>query len=485
MPKGTEKIGQPPPPNTPRPPGSEGPDPSMLGFDAVTEAGREERSLTTRIIAEAPLHVPWLTSSAFFNPNLDTGTEGRGQFLELNDALRDPRACACMDLRIGALASLPWTMVPQEGTPKEVNSAVTAMFNDMDFVQHLENLAKAFYYGMSPNELFWEKVGKYLLPSVMLPIDPLYCIFDTQRRLWVNGLRPPVGKVLLHRHGSLWRNPYGLGRGRTVPRWVRVKIAIAYSTYKDYPRFSHDRLLFTYKGKLSDAGNYMTTARQLLDNAGMMVPGEELDVKPIRLESKFEMGEKLIDAADAQIAVAILGNSLTTGEGRGSGIGSGSNSKTHQDTEGKQQWRDARGLESTLNTALIPWIVMVNWGPEVQPPRIKFDARAQPDQIQELQDLTGLAQGGIKIPLNWLREKFGIPAPEEGEDVWTPPQPAPPPVGPAKPEPPPIPKLSTEGIPPDVPTDHDRMDDWGAQFADRFGGFYRSMGRALREQVAK
>ena len=68
--------------------------------------GRINRS---KAIEAEDLPSSWITSSAYWNPNLETGTDKQGQYWDLHEGLRDPEAAACLDLRCQIAASLPWS----------------------------------------------------------------------------------------------------------------------------------------------------------------------------------------------------------------------------------------------------------------------------------------------------------------------------------------------------------------------------------------
>lgn len=388
------------------------------------------------VLRESGYQIPWLGLGRTLNPNLDTGTEGLGTWRELHDALRDSKASACLDLRCQVVADLPWNLVPRPETPPAAVDLVRRALEGLNLVEDIEEMAKAAYYGLVPLEVHWDVVKGELLPVDLESFEPIHLSFDTDRQPVIAGEVAEAGHLILHRHGSHFRNPWGLGRGRTIPRWVRVKVAIAYATYRDYPRFAHDRIVFRYPDGTQDEeqARYIQIAGRLMDSPGVVIP-EGMTAERLQLESKFEMGVKLLDAADAQIATGILGNTLTTSEGRHGTQALGS---VHQGQSDRQESADARRIEATLNRTLIPWIVAVNLGPDVVPPLFRFEKQVKASLKDRLESVLKLKEEGLSPSVVWLRETFGIPAPQDDADELEPeasPDPGPPTPGKTKAEP--------------------------------------------------
>jgi len=372
------------------------------------------------VIGADDLQASWMTGSAFWNPNLETGTDRQGTYMDLHEGLRDPQSASCLDLRCQIASSLPWQLVAQEGTSPEAMTLTQYVLEGIDFAGYIEQMVKSSYYGLTALELFWRSddpahPGR-LIPWDFAPFDLQYVWFTQDRQVTINGRTPETGKVILHRTGAHFRNPYGLGRGRTVPQWVRVKKAISLATFRDFGSHIHDKIHFTYPDGADsvEVAKYMATAQAAMA-APALLTREAMKATPIRLESNFEVGVKLIDACDAQIAKAILGNTLTTGEGR---HGTQALGGVHESMTDKQTWADGLRVETTLNNTLIPWITQANFPSDV-PPKIVFDASVKPAMLERLKAVLGASAfqdkdgNPLEISGAWLRETFGIPAPDE------------------------------------------------------------------------
>ncbi len=413
--------------------------------------------------------IPWLGLGRTMNPNLDTGTEGIGNWRELHDALRDAKAAACLDLRCQVVADLPWNLVPRPETPPQAVELVRRALEGLNFVEDIEEMAKAAYYGLVPVEVHWDVVDGDLVPVDLESFEPIHLSFGPDRQPLLAGAEVEPGKLILHRHGSHFRNPWGLGRGRTIPRWVRVKVAIAYATYRDYPRFAHDRIIFRYPDGTPDEeqNRYIQIAGQLMDSPGVVIP-EGMTAERLQLDSKFEMGVKLLEAADSQIATGILGNTLTTSEGH---HGTQALGNVHQEQSDRQESADARRIEATLNRTLIPWIVALNLGPNVQPPLFRFEKQVRASLKDRLDAALALRKEGLEPSAIWLRETFGIPAPQDASDELE---------GPALPVPPAVAAPGKDDPTNDVALADAGLDPSDAMLARWADGYVRRQGVAAQ-----
>ena len=464
---------------------------SLLGLFGLQKAHMPPVGISASGVIGAPdLPSTWVTGNAYWNPNLETGTDKQGQYWDLHEGLRDPEAAACLDLRCQIAASLPWSLIAQEGTSDEALELVQYVFDHLDLPGMFEQMVKSSYYGLTAMEIFWRKDDPHfpgkVIPWDALPIDLQFVWFTEHRECTINGQVPEVGKLLLHMTGSHFRNPFGLGRGRTVPQWVRVKKAVSFYTFRDFGAYIHDKVHFTYPDDASqqEADTYLETAKRAM-NAPALITRDSLKATPIRLESKFEMGTKLIDTCDAQIAKAILGNTLTTGEGK---HGTQALGGVHESMTDKQTWSDGLRLETTLNNTIIKWIVEANY-PGVEPPRIQIDAEVKPDMLKRLQAVLGIAElqdedgNPFKISGSWLRDTFGIPEPDPAvkDDAFilkVQPPPAPPaPAAPALKEPAP-PALAAKKTPGQRHAEV-VFDRWNAQWRERVAGPHRLILAAL------
>jgi hypothetical protein len=435
----------------------------------------------------------WVTSNAYWNPNLETGTSKQGQYWDLHEALRDPQSSSCLDLRTTIAASLPWELIAQDGTSNKAMDLCRHVLEDLlDFPGLLTDLTKSTYYGLAAQEVFWKvsddpRFKGLIVPWDTLPLDLQFVWFSQDRTVLVNGRTPETGKLLLHTTGSHFRNPYGLGRGRTVPQWVKVKKAISYLLFRDVGSYIHDKIHFTYPDGTdeAEAAVYLQNAAKAVQ-APALVTREGFKATPIRLDSKFEVISHLIDAIDGQIAKAILGNTLTTGEGR---HGTQALGGVHESMSDKQTWADGLRNQMTCNRFLLPWIIQANL-PGDRAPQISFDTTVKQDDLKRVQALLGVASFAdkdgktLEVSGDWLRDTFNIPEPDGKADGFRLPAAVPPPPAAPKgpglgPLHPPEPSMLSSRMDPDVRHVQEIQDRWGGQWRSRVAGLHRMVFSAM------
>jgi phage gp29-like protein len=125
---------------------------------------------------------------------------------------------------------------------------------------------------------------------------------------------------------------------------------------------------------------------------------------------------ELLDRADRYARLLILGQTMTgthgsTGKGGGQAFGK-------IEKEVKDDRIDAAGkfAASIINRQLIPSILMLNYGDTEEAPHIKF-LEDEVAGLTEAQRDKVLANAGLPIGVDYLRKKYDIPEPAEGEET--------------------------------------------------------------------
>src|SRR5258708_18324679 len=131
---------------------------------------------------------------------------------------------------------------------------------------------------------------------------------------------------------------------------------------------------------------------------------------------------ELLDRADRYCRTLILGQTMTgthgtTGKGGGQAFG-----KVEQD--GKADRIDAAGkfAMSVINRQLIPSILALNYGDTDEAPTGKFLEDEGADFTEAQRDQV-LFNAGLPIGVEYMRKKYDIPAPAEGEETLSKPEP--------------------------------------------------------------
>ena len=132
-------------------------------------------------------------------------------------------------------------------------------------------------------------------------------------------------------------------------------------------------------------------------------------------ESLFE---NLANWLDKQISKAVLGQTMTADDGS-----SNAQSQVHNEVRIDLLKADAKQLAATVNQQLIKPYIDFNYGvQEVYPKFVLY--------VPEAEDIAGLVDGlakliplGLKVPQNFVRDKLGIPDPQDDDELLVAPSP--------------------------------------------------------------
>ena len=104
-----------------------------------------------------------------------------------------------------------------------------------------------------------------------------------------------------------------------------------------------------------------------------------------------------------------------------SGGGSYAQSKTHNDVRHDLTVADAKSLAVTIRRDIIKPLVEYNFGPDAEVPILVFDTREAEDlkEVAEVYKILACDMG-LEIPIAHIYKKFGIPAPDDGEEILRP-----------------------------------------------------------------
>lgn len=122
---------------------------------------------------------------------------------------------------------------------------------------------------------------------------------------------------------------------------------------------------------------------------------------------------ELVDWCNDEISKLVLGQTLTSGEGRRSG--SLALGQVHERVRRDYLLADARALSAVLTSQLVRWIVDFNHGTHVAAPRFVFDVSDPADYAADLQVDQQLIRLGVPLGTGYFYEKYQRPAPRNGE----------------------------------------------------------------------
>ncbi len=151
-----------------------------------------------------------------------------------------------------------------------------------------------------------------------------------------------------------------------------------------------------------------------MDAAAVVREGNSIEMLDTRSLGEGGIFERILDRAGREMTLAVLGQLLTTGGERGGSYALG---YVHNQVRWDLIEADAAALSQSLTAQLLRPIVRLNLGADHPVPRWHFDADRPEDLDRLASTVKTLSDAGLPIPADWVYRKFGIPRPENGQDV--------------------------------------------------------------------
>ena len=130
-----------------------------------------------------------------------------------------------------------------------------------------------------------------------------------------------------------------------------------------------------------------------------------------------EVFRDLAQYVDSQVSKAVLGQTMTTDEGS-----SRAQAVVHDAVRGDILRADARQLAATLERDLVTPFTRLNFGAEVALPRLTLPV-VEPEDTEALtRALERLVPLGLPVQASVVRDRLGLPDPQEGAAVLRPPR---------------------------------------------------------------
>jgi phage gp29-like protein len=232
------------------------------------------------------------------------------------------------------------------------------------------------------------------------------------------GIEIPPWKTVFHKYGGMSGHPARAGIYRVCAWMVLFK---NYSI-KDWVIFSERygmpmRLGRYESGASAEDRRALKAAISSLGSDAAGIISKQTEIEFLKAEANAtssDLWERLINLCNAEMSKAILGQTLTAQLGD---TGSYAASQTHNEVRLDLLRADGRAIAATVAAQLIRPLVGFNFGWDTECPTLEaiFD---------EGDDLTAAAEWvdkvvgwGTPVPVAWIREKFSIPAPQDGEEV--------------------------------------------------------------------
>jgi phage gp29-like protein len=362
---------------------------------------------------------------------------------------KDVHLYSALQSRNIAVAACPYKIIPSDesaGAAKvalEVQRVVDSV-PDLRriFFQLLDGLAKGFAVA----EIIWQvekHTGKVSIADV-LPRFPASFAFDHSGELYMTDTesgtatasqssrlipRPGESSLLMPRSRRLPSRkfitfvpqpspaaPYGSALCAKA-YWYYVFKNYAVAGWNRYnQRFAAPTPVARYRSEITDDTlDEIESKLDCLENGvNLVIPdGVELDMLEPAHPASAASYREFADWCNDEISKLVLGQTLTSSEGRRSG--SLALGQVHERVRSDYLMADARALSAALTSQLVRWIVDFNFGTDVAAPALVLEAD-DADQLREELNLDQeLIRMGVALAPHYFYQKYRRPAPAPGE----------------------------------------------------------------------
>jgi phage gp29-like protein len=355
----------------------------------------------------------------------------------------DTTMAGLWEKRVKAVLSLPRYIRAADSSPAAEETALfvrTALAQIPLRVVPISNTLEAVLKGVSINEILWERATRGPLTGAWLPVDlidrPMWRFgwSATDQTLHIVGAQPrltpvaaPPMKFQVLTYGTK-DNPWGRALlDRLYWVWYLKKHASKYWALF-VERFAQPLAKGSYPYKPGQESTNREHQDRLLAILNAIRTGTSIAL-PEGLDVTFLEANRGGDASyaaflawlDRAEALLLLGEVDTSGLAKGPG--SFAKSQVSNEVRLETVDHDAHLLGSFETDTLIRWMVRLNFGPDAPIPKSVYDSTDAPDRDQRMQGITHTLNDGVPVPLGYYRMTMRVPAPIEGEDLVTRPEP--------------------------------------------------------------
>ena len=358
-------------------------------------------------------------------------------FMDIEE--QDSSIAANMMTRKRSVLTLDWRIVePRNATPEEekLQAEIDELFYQYPNLEDLfVDLMDAVGHGFSALEIQWAQVNGKWIPKGFKPCPQSWFKLDKDDSLLLRTPANQMGEPLrpfgwvVHRHKSRSTQLARDGLYRTLA-WLYM---YKHYSVRDFAEFLE---LYGMPIRIGKYGAGATNAekRTLLralaeighNAAGIMPESMQIELHNVANAGAASGNNpflQMVDWCEKSIARLILGQTLTSGaDGKSSTNALGN---VHNEVRRDLMISDAKQIAQTITQQIILPYLQINVDPNIAPHRVpyfEFDTKEYEDLsvfAEAIPKLTGI---GVQISESWVRDKLGIPEPQEGELILSTPQ---------------------------------------------------------------
>ncbi len=376
----------------------------------------------------------YYTGKILLNPDKTLRQEGLNNTELYEDLLRDPQVRAHLQTRRLAVIGKEWSVEPATGkrADQKIADFVKEVFLNFDFDTARYALLQGILTGFKVSEIMWERSEGDIWIKEMIARPTRRWSFGLQRELRMltrsntfEGDPVPDRKFQIFRYVSDNGSPYGDGLGSSLwwTVWFKKNAIKFWMIFSE--KFGSPTAVGKYPvGTPSDQQDALLGALQAVQQESAIKIPDTMQLSLLEAQRSGSMNnyEMLIQFMNSEITKLVMGQTLTTESGhsgRGSSGGKAA-AQTHEEVRQDYIKFDADLLCNQMNAQIVKWLVDYNFGPQTAYPKLWIRTQEEGD-LKPLADRDAILQKmGLKIPVSYVYETYGIPEAGDGDEVLTP-----------------------------------------------------------------
>ena len=358
-------------------------------------------------------------------------------FMDIEE--QDSSIAANMMTRKRSVLTLDWRIVePRNATPAEekLQAEIDELFYQYPNLEDLfMDLMDAVGHGFSALEIQWAQVNGKWIPKGFKPCPQSWFKLDKHDNLLLRTPTNPMGEPLrpfgwvVHRHKSRSTQLARDGLYRTLA-WLYMYKHYSVRDFAEFLELYGMPIRIGKYGAGATTSEKRTLLRALADighnAAGIMPESMQIELHNVASAGAASGNNpflQMVDWCEKSIARLILGQTLTSGvDGKTSTNALGN---VHNEVRRDLMISDAKQIAQTITQQIILPYLQINIDPNIAPYRVpyfEFDTKEYEDLSVFADAIPKLTSIGVQISESWVRDKLGIPEPQEGELILSTPQ---------------------------------------------------------------
>ena len=363
------------------------------------------------------------------NPDKVLKSESGGRGIEIyEDLLRDPKVGSSLQTRRLAVVGKEWEVIPASDNSQDVKIAeyVKEVLLNFNYDAARKALLSGIIPGFKPGEVMWEYSEGDIWIKDIIGRSARRFVFDLKNNMrmitfqnMIDGEELPDKKFIIFRNVSDNGSPYGDGLGRMLywPVWFKKNAIKFWMIFAD--KFGSPTAIGKYPPGTGQAeqDKLLAACEAIQQESAVKMPNtmviELLEAARQGTVNTYETLCNFMNSDIAQVMLGHTGSSVSTPGKLGS-------EDAALDVKDEYVKADADALCECQNNSLVKWIVDYNF-PGVSRngyPKVWI-------RVEDEEDLKPLAERdkilavdiGVPIGKKYFYDTYGIPQPEDGEEL--------------------------------------------------------------------